>query len=153
LSEDYARQISCCSLRIQNVFRTQESGKLKYSLLLSTLWLLITSTPALFAQTSPGFAVIDGTQNPPQIVSSNINIAITDNGTGRYLLIFDDPVVYFNGTALPAGPGFDVSPAMLTAVQDSSDPKKIVVNTRVVDSSAASGHGLTDGRFSIEVHF
>lgn len=120
---------------------------------LSLILLLATSTPTLHAQVSPGYAVIDGTQNPPAVVFSNVNVQITDSGTGNYVLTFDDPVVYFSGTSISAGPSFDAGRTMLTAILDSSNPNRVNVSTRVVDTSSSTGHAPTDARFSIEVHF
>jgi len=121
--------------------------------LLAAFLLLISFAPALFAQVEPGYAVIDGTQNPPKIIFSNINIVITDNGTGNYVLDFDSPVVFFSGTSLSSGPVFDAGDTVLTAVVDSSDESKVNVKTRFVGSLASSGHPLSDAQFSIEVHF
>ena len=121
--------------------------------LLAAFLLLLSFAPVLPAQMAPGYAVIDGTQNPPQIVFSNINIAITDNGTGNYVLDFDSPVVFFSGTSLSSGPAFDAGDTVLTAVVDSTDQSKVNVKTRFVGSLASSGHPLYDAQFSIEVHF
>lgn len=120
---------------------------------LAAFLLLLSFAPDLFAQVAPGYAVIDGTQNPPKIIFSNINIAITDNGTGNYVLDFDSPVVFFSGTSLSAGPAFDAGDTVLTAVVDSTDQSKVNVKTRFVGSLASSGHSLYDAQFSIEVHF
>lgn len=121
--------------------------------LLAVFLFLLSFAPVLPAQVVPGYAVIDGTQNPPKIIFSNINVVITDNGTGNYILDFDSPVVFFSGTSLTAGGGFDAGDTLLTAVVDSNDASKVNVKTRFVGSLAASGHSPYDAQFSIEVHF
>jgi hypothetical protein len=125
---------------------------LKMKILIAFL-LLVLCAPALQAQAAPGYVVIDGTQNPPKLVFSNINVAITDGGPGSYVLTFDDPVVFFSGTALSKGPAFDAADTVLTAVLDSTDEHKVNVKTRGISTSAATGHALADAQFSIEVHF
>jgi hypothetical protein len=114
---------------------------------LCALAILIFQAPGLAAQVITGYAVIDGTQNPPQLVSATVNVVIADNGSGNYTLTFDQPVQYFLGTSLTQGPGFDAGPTFLTAVQDSLDRRKVNVNIRY----GAMDHFLQDGKFSIEV--
>lgn len=108
---------------------------------------LLFQVPQLAAQVS-GYAFIDGTQNPPQVIESTVNVAIVDSGTGSYTLTFDQPVVFFLGTSMPEGPGFDdTSPSFLTATQDSLDRRKVLVSTRYPSYE----HFLVDSSFSIEV--
>lgn len=107
---------------------------------------LLFQAPSVAAQIS-GYAVIDGTQNPPQVIDSTVNVTIVDNGTGSYTLIFDLPVVYFLGTSLTEGPGFDVSASFLTATQNSLDRRMVKVNVRY----PTSDHFAVDAQFSIEV--
>lgn len=107
---------------------------------------LLFQVPQLAAQVS-GYAVIDGTQNPPQVIDSTVNVAIADNGTGNYTLTFDLPVVFFLGTSLTEGPGFDVASSFLTSTQDSLDRRKVRVNVRY----PTLDHFAVDAQFSIEV--
>ena len=104
-------------------------------------------TSALFAQDVSLYAVVDGSQNPPQVVDSTVDFAITDNGTGNYTLTFEQPVEFFLGTSLTEGPGFDASATFLTAVLDSGDKRKVNVNINYVTSN----HFAVDGQFSLEV--
>jgi len=133
----------------------EDGAMSKRKQLLAAFILLLSFAPALSAQVAPGYAVIDGTQNPPQIIFSNINVVVTRNGTGagNYVLDFDNPVVFFAGTSLTAGGGFDAGDTVLTAVVDLNDASKVNVKTRYVGSSATDGHSPYDARFSIEVHF
>jgi len=107
---------------------------------------LLFQVPQLAAQVS-GYAVIDGTQNPPLVIDSTVNVTIVDNGTGNYTLTFDLPVVYFLGTSLTEGPGFDVSASFLTATQNSLDRRKVLVTTLYPSYE----HFPVDAQFSIEV--
>jgi len=93
--------------------------------------------------------VIDGTQDPPQIVSSTIDIAITDNGTGNFVLQFEEPVVFFLATARSEGGGFDAGSAFLTAILDSANPYRVKVNTFTINPT--EGHSLTNALFSVKV--
>jgi hypothetical protein len=102
--------------------------------------------PDLAAQVS-GYAVIDGTLNPPTVVTSTVNVAIADNGTGSYTLTFDQPVVFFLGTSMTEGGAFDVAPSFLTATQDALDNRKVLVNIRY----PSLNHFPVDAQFSLEV--
>lgn len=121
----------------------------RYSL--SALLFLACFTPLLCAQEAPGYAVIDGTQNPPQIVYSTLNIAITDNGAGSYTLVFDNPVAFFLGTSMTEGPVFDAGPTLLSAIVDSSDRRRVNVKTFSVHVGFAGSHSPNDALFSLEV--
>jgi len=118
--------------------------------LFSALFLLLSFAPSLYAQVTPGYAVIDGTQNPPKIVSANINVLITEgNGVGNYVLTFDDPVVFFLASSMSKGFAFDAGDTLLTAVQDSGNRQKINVHTSGISSS--EGHSRTDALFSVKI--
>jgi len=117
--------------------------------LFSAYFLLLFFAPGLYAQVAPGYAVIDGTQNPPKIVSANINVAITDSGVGSYILTFDDPVVFFLANSMSKGPVFDAGDTLLTAVLDSSNKQKVSVHA--VGISSSEGHSRTDVLFSVKV--
>jgi len=56
-------------------------------------------------------------------------------------------VVFFLGTSITEGGAFDVSPSFLTATQNSSDRRQVLVNTRYPSYE----HWLVDAKFSIEV--
>jgi len=118
--------------------------------LFPAIFLSLSFAPGLSAQVTPGYAVIDGRQNPPQIVVADINIAITDNGVGRYTLTFDDPVVFFLAKSMSEGPGFDAGETILTAVQDSTNKQKVRVGTAAIVANS-EGHSSTDALFSVKV--
>lgn len=111
------------------------------------IFLLLLCSSPLAAQQGSDYGVIDGKQNPPQVVSSTVNVAVADNGSGNYTLTFDQPVVFFLGTSMTEGPVFDVGPSFLSAVLDSSDRRKVKVNIRYVTLD----HFSLDGVFSFEV--
>lgn len=113
------------------------------------LLLMVFFAPVLHAQVTPGYAVIDGTKTPPEIVFSDINISVTDPGTGWYILEFDEPVVFFTGTAFSKGPAFDVGSRILIATIDSTNERRVSINTR--DVTASEGHSPTDAWFSVKV--
>lgn len=119
--------------------------------LLTSLILFIALVPDLLAQDTPAYAVIDGTQNPPQVVSGNLDVAIADNGAGNYTLTFDSPVLFFLGTSQSQGPVFDAAPTFLSAIRDSSNKHKVNVKTFGIHPDATGGHVATDARFSIKV--
>lgn len=132
-------------------FLDGEMKQLKH--LLAAGLLLMAFTPVLQAQVTPGYVVIDGTANPPTVLFANVNVAVTDNGTGSYVLEFDDPVVFLSGTSVTKGAGFDTYTTMLTAVVDSNNPDRVLVSTRSINVLASSGHPAADAQFSLEVHF
>lgn len=105
--------------------------------------------PVAHAQLTPGYAMIDGTQNPPQVVSRGVNVQVTDNGPGNYTLVFEEPVVFFLASPLTSGPFFDAGSALVTAILDSSDPRRVDVRTHVLGST--EGHPFSDGQFSVKV--
>ena len=113
------------------------------------LFFLLSFAPGLCAQVTPGYAVIDGTKNPPEIVSANINLSIADSGVGNYVLTFDDPVVFFLANSMSKGPVFDAGDTLLTAVLDSSNKQKVNVHT--VGISSSEGHSRTDVLFSVKI--
>jgi len=108
---------------------------------------LLFQTPFLLAQQAPGFVVINGAQNPPQVVAGNINVVIADNGIGNYTLTFDRAVEFLLGTSMTEGPGFDVADSFISTTLDSSDRRKVKVNIRYVTGI----HSPLDGTFSLEV--
>ena len=116
---------------------------------LAVLVLSIFISPAVGAQLATGYAVIDGTQDPPQVVSTNIDLSITDNGTGNFVLLFDEPVVFLLATARSEGGGFDAGSTFLTAIQDSANPYRVNVNTFTINP--LEGHSLTNAIFSVKV--
>jgi len=135
------------TFKLQGRFRSPMSSRLPS---VFTLLLLIAQAPSLHAQTIPEFhLVIDGTQNPPQVITGDIDVAITDNGTGNYTLVFDDPVDVFLGSSLTKGPGFDVGSSFLTAIQDSLNRNRLQIKTWSVN--VAEGHSPMDALFSIKI--
>jgi len=111
---------------------------------------MIFFAPGLYAQVVPGYAVIDGTQSPPEIVFANINLVIAEgSGVGNYVLTFDDPVVFFLASSMSKGFGFDAGDTLLTAIQDSSNKKRVNVHTVGITSS--EGHSRTDALFSVKI--
>ena len=120
---------------------------LRFVVVLCASILFLFHSPHVIAQQTPGFVVIDGKQNPPAIVTSTVNVQITDNGVGNYTLVFDQPVEFLLGTSMTEGPGFDVSDSFISTTLDSSDRRRVKVNTRYVTGT----HFAVDATFSLEV--
>lgn len=108
------------------------------------------AAPPLAAQDSFSYAVIDGTQTPPQILFSDANIQISDGGAGYYTLTFDTAVVFLVGTSMSRGPGFDVGPTFLGAVRNSSDRRQVNIGIYGIPVQEDVVHGRTDALFSIK---
>lgn len=60
------------------------------------------------SQNPKGSVILDGTQNPPEIVYADVSVAVSDNGTGNYVLTFEDPIAAVSGQSFSKGPLFDV---------------------------------------------
>jgi len=123
---------------------------LKLSCLLILLFFLTLAAPPVAAQDAFARAVIDGTQNPPQIVFSDANIQITDGGAGNYTLTFDTAVVYLVGTSMSRGPGFDVAPTFLSAVGNSSDRRQVNIGIYGIPFVDEAAHNRVDAVFSLK---
>ena len=122
----------------------------KNTRLLTVLALMFLAAPKLFAQENIYRAVIDGTQNPPQIVFSDANIGISDSGTGRYVLTFDTPVIFLLGASLSQGGGFDVAPTFFSATRNSADRRQVSVGILQIPLVDNAAHGKSDAVFSLK---
>lgn len=122
----------------------------KATCVLAVLFLALIAIPDLPAQEVIHRAVIDGTQNPPQVVFSDANIGITDSGAGRYVLTFDTPVIFLLGTSLSQGVGFDVGPTFFSATRDSADRRRVSVGMYQVPAVINASHTRADAVFSLK---
>jgi hypothetical protein len=102
------------------------------------------------AQEVSGRAVIDGTQNPPQVLYSDVEFAISDAGTGSYTLTFETPVLFLLGTSMTQGPAFDANPTHLRAIMDSTDRRLVQVQTREIHADVDGVHTAQDAQFSLK---
>jgi len=122
----------------------------RFCCLLTVLFSVAFIALPLAAQDTFARAVIDGTQNPPQIVFSDTNIQITDNSAGNYTLTFDTAVLYLVGTSMTSGPGFDVGPTFLSAVGNSSDRRQVKINIYQIPAGNEAQHERADALFSLK---
>jgi hypothetical protein len=118
--------------------------------LLAVLMPLAFAATDLAAQATPAYAVIDGTQNPPQILFSDVNIQISDGGAGDYTLTFETPVVFLLGTSRSRGLGFDAYPNFLSAVRNSADRRQVNISIYGIPFEDEAAHGRTDAVFSLK---
>lgn len=118
--------------------------------LISVLLPLVGAVPTLSAQETVAHAVIDGTQNPPQILFSDANFQISDISAGNYILTFETPLVFLLGSSMSRGPGFDVGPTFLSAVRNSADRRQVNIGIHVIPLENNAAHAKVDALFSIK---
>jgi hypothetical protein len=100
----------------------------KFSKLIATIAAFLSLS--VVAQEPIGQVIVNGTLDPPEIVYSNVAVAITDNGNGNYILDFEEDISGVSGSAFTKGPGFEAPLTVPNFVIDSGNPSRLNVLIR-----------------------
>lgn len=118
----------------------------KFSKLIATIAAFLSLS--VVAQEPIGQVIVDGTLDPPEIVYSNVAVAITDNGNGNYILDFEEDISGVSGSAFTKGPVFDAPLTVPNFVIDSGNPSRLNVLIRLMSTGST-----IDGHLKLEIWF
>lgn len=110
--------------------------------------LLAIQSACVMAQEPVGQVIVDGTVQPPEIVYSNVDVSVTDNGTGNYILAFDESIAGVSGSSFTKGVAFDSYLTVASFVIDSSNPSRLNALIQMMSTGST-----VDGHLKLEVWF